>query len=455
MKTIEQTVLKFIEEKKLFKPGDKVLIALSGGPDSVFLSYLLNKFKKKLKIEIGAFHVNHTLRGKSADADESFCREFTKNLRIEFSSVKIDVNKIAEKNKISTEEAGREVRYSELQKYSKKYHFDKIVTAHTADDNAETILLNLIKGTGLKGISGIPIVRENIVRPLLSIRKSEILNCLNENKIKFQIDKTNLSNDYERNFIRNEIIPRIKAKLNPSIEESLFYSSEIFKDYYSYIQNEVNLLSKSALKKAKDNAFVLSNEIQGIHPVIRREFLKAAVERNFFVQSTFNDIKNLELLITQQKGKKINLANGLSAVKEKDGILISKNLDEFHTQLTRVFIGKENQINGFKLFLLPKGRSDIKFSSEGLREFISADNIEGPLFVRNWTEGDRFIPLGMKGFKKISDFLTDQNVASSEKKKQLVLTDKNRIVWVIGLRIDERFKITKATKKILQTCITY
>jgi tRNA(Ile)-lysidine synthase len=454
MKTIEQTVLKFIKEKDLFKPGDKILAALSGGPDSVFLSYFLNKFKKKLRIEITAFHVNHKLRGKSSDDDEHFCKEFTDNLKLEFSSVTVNVGKAAERDKISIEEAGRELRYFELQKYSKKYNFNKIATAHTADDNAETVFLNLIKGTGLKGISGIPVVRENIVRPLLPVTKSEILNYLNENEIKFRIDTTNLSSVYQRNFIRNEIIPLIKSKLNPSLEESLFNSSELFREYYSHLLQEVETLSKQVLKVTKEGIFI-SNKMEGISKAIQRELIKTAIERNFFVQSTFNDIKNLELLITQQKGKKINLANGLNAVKEKDGILIKKETIESYFPLTRVFVGKENHINGFKLLILPEEDKSIKFSINGSNEFISADGIYGPLFVRKWEEGDRFIPLGMKGYKKISDFLTDKNLTSSEKKKQLVLINKNRIVWVIGLRIDERFKITKTTKTILHVCITY
>lgn len=453
MKTIEQTILKFITEKNLLNKKDKVIVALSGGPDSVFLTYFLKKFKKKMGIEIAAFHVNHKLRGKNADDDENFCKKFSKELGIEFSSIKIDVRKISAKQKISLEEAGRKVRYSELQKYSEKIGFNKIATAHTADDNAETVLLNLIKGTGLKGISGIPIKRENIVRPLLPIQKKEILEYLGENKIKFRTDETNKDNVYERNLIRNEIIPVIKSKLNPALEESIFYSSQIFRDYYSFIQNEVDDLSKDVLKIGKDEIFIFQDKTKNVPSILRKELFKTSIERNFFVQLTFNDIRSLELLLTQQKGKKINLRNGLDAVKERDGILVKKMESESYSQLTQVFVGKENQINGYKLLLLPKEKKDIKFSLENNYEYISADNITGPLFVRNWVEGDCFIPLGMKGYKKISDFLTDQNISSAEKKRRLVLTNKNRIVWVVGLRIDEKYKITEKTKKILQLCI--
>ena len=171
MKTIEQKVLKFIDEKDLIQRNDRVLVALSGGPDSTFLLHFLLKFRKKYNIELGAVHVNHMIRGKSAIEDEEFCRKLSVNLNIKYFAGQKNVRLYAKKNKYSLEEAGRIIRYETLNKVLKQKGFNKIATAHNCSDNAETVLLNLIKGTGIKGISGIPPKRGYIIRPILGLKK--------------------------------------------------------------------------------------------------------------------------------------------------------------------------------------------------------------------------------------------------------------------------------------------
>ncbi|MEO8399554.1 MAG: tRNA lysidine(34) synthetase TilS [Ignavibacteriaceae bacterium] len=210
MKKIEQKVLKFIDEKNLISKNDIVLVALSGGPDSVFLLYFLNKFKKRFQISIGVFHLNHKLRGKNSDDDLIFCKNLSDKMKIDFLSSAKNIKQFAKENKISIEEAGRKIRYEELHRIAEKNNYNKIATAHIADDNTETVLLNLIKGTGLKGISGIPIKRGNIIRPILILTKKEILEYLHYYEIDYRVDESNLSIDYERNFLRSEVIPLIK-----------------------------------------------------------------------------------------------------------------------------------------------------------------------------------------------------------------------------------------------------
>ncbi|MCL4278907.1 MAG: tRNA lysidine(34) synthetase TilS, partial [Ignavibacteriaceae bacterium] len=219
IKTIEQKALKFIDENHLIDFGDKILVALSGGADSVFLLSFLLKFKKRFRIKLAAFHLNHKLRGKSADDDEKFCKDFCSENNVPFVSVSNEVKANAKKSKLSIEEAARKIRYQELQKAATKLGCNKIATAHNSSDNVETILLNLFKGAGLKGLSGIPVKRENIIRPILSLTSDEIRKYLVQNKIHFRIDESNLKSDYERNFLRNKIIPELKKRLNPQLEE--------------------------------------------------------------------------------------------------------------------------------------------------------------------------------------------------------------------------------------------
>jgi tRNA(Ile)-lysidine synthase len=207
------------------------LVAFSGGSDSVFLLEFLLKYKRRFKIDLAAFHLNHNLRGKEAKIDERFCKNLTAQKKIPFFSTSKNVKLFAKRNRMSLEEAGRELRYGELLKIAKTHNYKKIATAHNADDNTETVLLNLIKGTGIRGLSGIPERREEIIRPILVLTKKEILDYLHNKKIKYRTDSSNIKNDYQRNYLRNEVIPLIKDKLNPQFDSAVFRTSEIIRGY--------------------------------------------------------------------------------------------------------------------------------------------------------------------------------------------------------------------------------
>ena len=459
--SIEQKVIKFIDEKNLIEKNDRILIALSGGPDSVFLIHFLNKFRKRFKIELGALHLNHNIRGINAWKDEEFCGEICAKLNIDYFSIKKNVKSFASKRKISLEEAGREVRYSVLKRTALKCKFNKIATAHNSNDNAETVLLNLIKGTGIKGISGIPVKRENIIRPVISLTRDEILEYLNQNKLSFRIDETNLSSGYERNFLRNEVIPQIKKRLNPSLEGSLFKSSEIFKRFSLIIDEKTeSFLPTLQFNKKEKLLKIFPGKLKGLDNIFFGDFFKEALKRNFFIQISFNDVNKLISLFYSKTGKNVNLSENLSAVKERNEILIFPNSGETTFISKKIKINGSVNLNGKALHIKNVSGKKVKISGEKNMEYISGDKCGKEFIVRIWKPGDKFFPLGMKGLvsgertpKKISDFLTEQKIPSILKKKQLVLVSNDDIVWVLGLRLDERFKITENTKKIYQLCL--
>ncbi len=453
MNRIEQKVLSFIDEKKLIEKGDKILVGLSGGPDSVFLLHLLVKFRKRFKIDVGAVHINHLIRGKAADDDEEFCKKLSLNLNVELISVRCSVKPFAKKHKLSIEEAGRIIRYNEFEKALKKISFSKIATAHNSTDNAETVLLNLIKGTGLKGISGIPAMRSNIIRPILNISKEEILEYLNKYGIKFRIDESNLSGDFERNYLRQNIVPLIKKKLNPNFENTIFQSSEIYRNLSSYIDKNISKKLKEAFVFENGGLKILISKIQNVDDKIKNYLLKSAIEEKFPVQLSFTDLKNIILLISKETGKRIILSKNLIAARERDFVIIFQEDNSSNFDKAVIKEGTSIKVNDKKLFINLKKRKPANFSGNRLDEFISADSLTSRFELRRWRNGDRFIPLGLKGSKKISDFLNEQKIASSKKKEQLVLTNRNRIVWVLGLRLDDRFKIKKETKKVIELCL--
>jgi tRNA(Ile)-lysidine synthase len=457
MKKIEQKVLKFIDEKNLIEPGDKVLIGFSGGPDSVFLLYFLKKYSRKLKISIGALHINHLLRGKEADKDELFCKKFCKEFSIPFFSKRINVKGIASKEKISFEEAGRIIRYKEYEEILVNEGFNKIATAHNADENVETVLLNLIKGAGLKGISGIPPIREKIIRPILILSKREILDYLNHFQIKYRTDLSNLTDDAERNFLRNQVIPLIKERLNPSLSNTLLKSSEIFRNINNIIKKKIDKSSEKIFSKNKNQLSISINELKKIEIEYRSEILRKIFSEESKIQISYDDCLKILSLINKQAGKSIQLFGNLKVTKERNELIVQKVNDKKDFEPIFVKTGSTINLNGKKLSIKPvKETRTIKkiFSLNRNLEFINGDNISRDFLLREWKSGDRFFPFGMKGSKKISDFLNEQKIPSFEKKEHFVLLNENKIVWVIGLRLDNRFKITPETKKVYQLCLS-
>jgi tRNA(Ile)-lysidine synthase len=450
MKKIDEKIIRFIQNHNLISTGDKILIGLSGGPDSVFILNFLLKYKRKYKIEIGAMHINHMIRGKEADADEDFCKNLCLRSVIRFHSVKRNVPSFAKHNKISTEEAAREIRYEELERCRKEFGYDKIATGHTCSDNAETVLLNMIKGAGIKGLSGIPINRGNIIRPILSIGKDEILEYLAKNKIEFLIDKTNLSNVYERNIIRNELFPLIKKYLNPKIEQTLFKSSSVLKSQSILVQSAIRLISETIVSKKDEQVELSISELKKIDQNLWSELIKYTIDKNFQLQSSFADCLKIASLVSKQTGKNINILNNIVALKERDKILIYRKGDHKKRESVEGKVGKTIKIGQKKIKLEIVDKNSIRYSTDKNIEYISADKISDRFILREWKAGDKFYPLGTKGSKNVSDFLNDKKVSSFEKNRQLVLLNDNRIIWVVGYQIDNRFKITDQTKKVLK-----
>ena len=454
-KTIEQKTLKFIDEYNLIEKGDKILVALSGGADSAFLLSFLLKFKNRFKLDLAAFHLNHNLRKKTALEDEQFCSDFCSKNKIEFIGISKDIKAYAKKFKVSIEEAGREIRYSELAKAAKKIGFTKIATAHNANDNIETILLNFIKGAGLKGLSGIPIWRDNIIRPILCLSSDEIRKYLKANKIPFRVDESNLDSDYERNFLRNEIIPKLKQRLNPRLEEKISNTSKIISEINSFIQKQIEKISLQAVKFDGTALRINSQKIFKLDKSFIGILLKSEIENSFGIELSSENLYALVDLLKSQTGRSVQLKENIIATRERSELVFRKSAaSRSGKSIQKINAGQKLTIDGKVIAIDEVNRKMFKFSQDKSVEFISGDGLRNKFEIRRWKNGDKFHPIGMKGTKKISDFLSDEKISSLRKKEHLVLTNSGKIVWVIGLRIDERFKVKPETKKILKLSLT-
>jgi len=450
MSVLEQNVIKFISDNKLIDKGDKILLAFSGGGDSVFALFFLNKYKHKYKIDICALHVNHSLRGDESDSDEEFCRSMCENLDIEFYSEKVVVLTLAKKEKLSIEEAARNLRYNKLNEYLTISSSNKIVTAHNLDDNTETVFLNLVRGTGLKGLSGIPIKRNNIVRPFLILNKSDIIEYLNINSIKFRIDSTNCENKFKRNYLRNEIIPKIKENLNLGLDQNILKLSQITKNSDEILTIEVQkIISKFVI--LTESQIKISKKIKMSAPLFLGEVFKQIIEDKFSVSIEYENYLSLNNLIDLQVGKRMELSHNLVAISEREYFIIKKKTSVAE-ELTEVKLYLNSEVEYYDKIIgcTESGIDEIQYSNSGDIEYIDADNLIEPLILRRWRRKDRFTPIGLNGTKLISDFLTERKVASLDKKDQLILLSDNKIIWIIGYRIDDCVKISKKTKRVVK-----
>lgn len=448
MKSIEEKVINFIARYGLIGQKENLLIAFSGGPDSVFALHFFYKFRKKFRCNISAVHFNHNLRGNESKEDENFAIAQCKKLRVDLNIIQLDVKAFAKKNKLSLEEAARILRYNELSKFAKRNSIDKIITAHNLNDNTETILMNLFSGTGISGLSGIPIKRENIIRPLLCLTKKEILQYLNHNKINYRIDSSNLENDFKRNFIRNKILPLIE-EINPSFDDALFRSSQNFLKQKEFENKSIEYLIQNFSKQIK-NGYELSLDLLKIYDEIPGEFLKFFLKKYFDYQLEHKDYIKINKLAFNQKGKSIALKNYLKVIKESDALVFTKKIID-NIEAVEIKIGESKKISGKTIKIESTTKSE-KLSPDNY-ELIAADNLDDTFIIRNWKIGDKFKPLGMKKEKNVSDFLTDLKIPAAVKKEQLVMINRNQIIWIVGLRISDDVKITSETKKVIKLWI--
>ena len=452
-KTIEQDVFNFIKKHGLLSEANKVLIGLSGGADSVFALHFFKKYSNKYNIKIAALHVNHNLRGSEGDRDENFCRKLCETLEIEFYCSKVNVKSFAKKNKKSIEEAARELRYNEFEKVAKSCECDNIITSHNNNDNTETVLLNIVNGTSLSGISGIPVKRDNIIRPFLCLSKENIVEFLNLNGLKYVEDSSNKNLDFKRNYLRSKIIPALKANINPSIDKSILQSSEVYRNQVKIINYFIDEIFCEFSSPTEGEIIIEISKLEKYPKEILGEFFKKILITNFDVDYNYNQFEKLTSLLKAQVGTTIGLGKNIFAVRERDKLIISI---EKESNITNIIIHEGDKIKldigSFSLNYVDK--LPKKFNNSGNIEFISGDYLEDSLVLRNWKIGDKIQLLGMKGTKKISDVLTDLKISTVNRKSQLVLVNKDQVVWIIGKRISEKYKITEKTKKIVKLCLS-
>lgn len=440
----------------MLKKRDRVIVACSGGPDSVALLFLLNQIKEKYNLKLFVAHINHKLRGKESDKDERFVRDLAKRLNYSFYTKSFDVKMLAKKDKLSIEECARRLRYDYLNKLSTRLKATKIALGHNADDQAETILMRLIRGAGSLGLSGIPPVSGKLIRPLLEVKRKEIEKFLRENKLLFRLDSSNLRKDYLRNRIRLELLPYLKKNYNPRIVDTLNRTASILSAQGNYLSKEISKIFEQISKKGKRKISLDLYKLFNYDISLRREILRFAIEKTGggAFRADFEKIERILDLARQRKsGKRVFLTENLLAE------VSSKHLNLYQLEKTtrplQVVFPGITEYNSFGVtiesqLVARKNLPEKPYSKDQMMAFLDWDKLKPPFVLRNPETGDRFKPLGMKGTKSLKEFLTDLKVPRYEKEKVLVLTSSGRIFWVIGYRIGDEFKVTQRTNMILK-----
>ncbi|MEE9432465.1 MAG: tRNA lysidine(34) synthetase TilS [Melioribacteraceae bacterium] len=451
-KTIEQNVIKYIKRHNLLFDAKKIVIALSGGADSVFALHFFYKYKKKYKIDISAVHVNHNLRGSESDRDEKFCKSLYEKFNVPFYSPSVNVKIFAKKNKLSIEEAARILRYTELEKFAEKTKSDLIVTAHNSNDNTETVLLNIVGGTGLDGIAGIPIKRDNIIRPFLCLSKTDIKLYLKELNLKYREDSSNKNLEFRRNYLRKKIIPLVEKNINPGLNKVILNSSEVIRNQKEIIDYFVSGIIKEVVKTNSGRTSINILKLKKYPLTVWGEVFKNVIQNETDVEYSFQLSLKLNDLIDCQTGSLIEISKNFVCVKERNQLVIKKS-DKNKFDKIKIKVGQTVQINNKEFSIEKLNIKDVKFNKKKFEEIISAEKVKKDFVLREWKDGDFIQPLGMNGKKKISDILTDSRVPTYNRKSKLVLTYRQDIVWLVGLKVSEKYKVTSRTKSVLKICL--
>jgi tRNA(Ile)-lysidine synthase len=444
----------YLKEKLPFLQGKKILVAISGGIDSVVLTHLFHDAGYPISLA----HCNFQLRGKESEKDALFVRQLAIKLEIPFYETTFETEAFAKKNNLSIQMAARDLRYAWFHKIIMQNRFGYVCTAHHADDNLETFLINFSRGTGLEGLTGIPEINENVVRPLLLFTRHQIEAYAKGKKLQWREDYTNAETKYLRNKLRHDIIPQLKS-LNPSFMvsfsktvDNLQGNRAIVLDRMEEFRNEI-IIQETSYTKYK------------IEPILKLSHPKAYVYE-LFKSFGFTEWDDITALLNAQSGKQV-VSKTHRLVKDREYLLLSDitlipmREDRIEILKSINFISSKN----FNLKMVSMSREE--FNDENLifadsfnnaipREisdtiiYVDKNLLEFPLTVRMPEKGDYFYPLGMSGKKKLSKFLKDEKISLLEKEKINLLCSNNNIVWVVGKRLDDRFKITENTTEILK-----
>jgi tRNA(Ile)-lysidine synthase len=478
----EKKVAGFIKANGLFGSADKILLAVSGGADSTALMYAMCAIKAenvpalplagKLSGDILCAHINHQLRGSESDGDEAFVIAQADKLNLAITTKRLDVRGFAHKNKLSIETAARKLRIESLLDIAEANDCKWVATAHQKDDNAETVIQRLVRGTGFRGLGGIWPVRKfadgiGFVRPLLCVRRDEIVEYLRKRDLKWRVDRTNDDCKYRRNYIRHRLLPALQQQCNGSIVEQLSELAQSAQKFYSLVCSSVEKIWPQLTDCTADNVTLDLKSFLAQPPAVKVEMIRRSLT---YLGGGERDLTHrhyervLQLSRQNISGREIGLPDGFVVWCEYGKLIFAraKGVLKPEEQISKSIKLEVPGRTRFARYLIEaaifeaEGREFEKFKAQKTNfvEWFDLDNVKLPLVVRSREDGDRFVPLGLREEKKVGKFLTAAKVPQQIRKKVFIVADAEKIIWVWPIRIGEQAKVASGTRKILQLRIT-
>lgn len=448
---VEDTIKKY----NMIHRGDRIIVAVSGGPDSVCLLHVLFKLKEKYELTLFVAHVNHQLRGLHADEDMRFVREMSESLGLPFYAKVENVAKLASDMHMSLEQAGRYVRYNFFRELKGQLKADKIAVAHNKDDQAETVLLHFLRGTGTQGLTGMDPVSGDIIRPLIEFSRKDIETYIKENGLKYRTDYTNYEINYTRNRIRLELIPYLREHFNRKITDVIVQTADILREEDNYIQKDVEEVCKRICHMSQDGVQINLKEFSELQLAIKRRLIKKAIQmvKGNDLNVEFKHINYIiDFVEHGNSGNRIdipgNLCVGLQYGKIKV-FLSSCTSAKLDFSYSLVIPGETHieELNA-RIYAATETHVEPDFNDK-YKAYLDYEKLPGELFVRTRKNGDYIVPFGMKGRKKLKDYFIDAKVPIEVRDRIPLIASGSEIIWIIGHRINERYKITENTRKFL------
>ena len=466
--SLDQKVLRFIRDHALVRAGDKILVAVSGGPDSVSLLYILNHLQPELKVALYIAHLNHQIRGEESEKDARYVEQLAQRLHLPATIEKRDVVSYQSEHHLSLEEAAREVRYSFLAETARSLGIDKVAVGHTQNDQVETILMHIIRGTGTQGLRGLQPSRAmqfaeqrlTVIRPLLDIKREETEGYCSRLRLRPCLDASNYSLSPLRNRTRLELLPVLQS-YNPEIFESLLRISQIAQDESDWLEVETEKIRGQIIRRQGSSLILEKSGLLKLAPALQRQLIRKAISE---LLGTLKDIeaRHIEEILgalRKPAGKKIILPQGLVFGIEYKSYFLGKNLDELvpFTPLKGEFditLPGKTRVPGWAIEtrVIPPEQMPGKVSNidnDALSAYFDNDKVGNRLIIRARLRGDRFQPLGMGLLKRLGEFMIDARIPRAWRDNIPIVCSAGQIIWVAGWRIDERVKVTESTRQVL------